>query len=295
MITPRLDLYRLFLAAAETQNFTEAGARLFMTQSAVSQAMAQLEEALEISLFYRNGRGMALTAEGATLKVHLEEAFEAIRIGEQAMAALKNLESGILHIAASDTLCRHYLLPLFQQFHERHPDIHLQVTNRPSPVCLNMVHRREADFAFVNRSSYAPPSGVHLTDVLTYEDIFIAGEPFSRYQGRESSLEEILQNPLILLEAGSSTRENLEGWAASRKLPLIPGIEAGSVDVILDLVRIGLGIGWIPGYALPLQEGDGLFRLQTQETPLTRTVSMAYSKRPAPSRAASAFMALITG
>ncbi len=293
MLNPRLDLYRIFLAAAHTGSFTDAGSQLFMTQSAVSQAMAQLEQVLGSRLFYRSGRGMALTAEGETLKIHLVSAFDTIQAGEQAINALKNLEAGILHIAASDTLCRHYLLPLLQQFHEKYPEIHLQVTNRPSPACLRMVHQKEADLAFVNRSLHTPPPGIHLEDVLDYEDIFVAGPLFPRYESLPSALAQLVKEPLILLEAGSSTRENLENWALNQGLTVTPGIEAGSVDVILDLVRIGLGIGWIPGYAMPAGKGETLFRVKTIQTPPRRTVALAASKAPAVSSAAKAFMALV--
>lgn len=294
MFNPRLDLYRIFLTAAHTGSYTEAGGQLFMTQSAVSQAMAQLEQILDTRLFYRSGRGMALTAEGDTLKIHLAMAFAEIESGEQALSALKNLEAGILHIAASDTLCRHYLLPLFQLFHEKHPEIHLQVTNRPSPVCLKMVHLREADLAFVNRSPFAPPSGVILEDVLEYEDIFIAGAPFRRFESGLSDLEQVVREPMILLEAGSSTRENLDSWVISQNLSLTPGIEAGSVDVILDLVRIGLGIGWIPGYAMPDTADASLFQVKTPQKPPRRTVAMATSRSRPISQAARAFMEMVT-
>ncbi len=293
MYNPRLDLYRIFLTAAHTGSFTEAGNRLFMTQSAVSQAMAQLEQILETGLFYRAGRGMTLTAEGETLKLHLEAAFKEIEAGEQALTSLKNLDTGILHIAASDTLCRHYLLPLLQQFHESYPEIHIQVTNRPSPACLEMIRQKEADLAFVNRSHHPTPSGIRLSDVLDYEDIFVAGPPFNDYQSGTWTLEQVLKEPLILLESGASTRENLEAWAAGQALPLTPAIEAGSVDVILDLVRIGLGLGWIPGYAMPAEAKGLFFQVRLHEPPPRRRVAMASLQRPALSRAAQAFIAVV--
>lgn len=293
MFNPRLDLYRVFLTAAHTGSFTEAGNRLYMTQSAVSQAMAQLEQILETKLFYRVGRGMALTSEGETLSLHLSAAFKEIQAGEQALNSLKNLESGVLHIAASDTLCRHYLLPLLRQFHENFAEIHIQVTNRPSPACLEMIQLKEADLAFVNRSRYPAPPGVQLADVLGYEDIFVAAPPFVAYQSGVWTLEQILKEPLILLESGSSTRENLEAWAAAHEQELTPGIEAGSVDVILDLVRIGLGVGWIPGYALSAADEGTLFKIRTLEPPPRRTVALASPPAPLLSRAAEAFVGLV--
>lgn len=293
MLNPRLDLYRIFQAAAEAGSYTEAAARLFMTQSAVSQAMAQLEQQLQAPLFYRIGRGMALTAEGELLQEHLAAAFEAIRAGEAAVSARMGLEAGALHIAASDTLCRHYLLPRLQAFHEAWPDIRIQVTNRPSPACLAMIHRREADVAFVNRSAYPPPPGVLLQEVLTYGDVFVAGEAFRSLAREPVTLEALLEQPLILLEQGSSTRENLEAWASGAGHPLTPAIEAGSVDVILDLVRIGLGIGWVPGYAVPSGTGAGLWPLRTTEAPPPRQVAMASLQGPGISAALRAFQTII--
>lgn len=293
MLSPKLDQYRIFLAAADAGSYTEAAASLFMTQSAVSQAMAQLEQALETPLFYRSGRGMHLTAEGELLREHLATAFDAIRTGEAAVAARMGLESGTLHIAASDTLCRHFLLPWLRQFHETCPEVRLQVTNRPSPACLSMVHRREADIAFVNRSVYPPPPGVLLQDVLAYGDLFVAGEPFRHLAGEPVPLSTLLKQPLILLEKGASTRENLDTWADSAGLQLDSAIEAGSVDVILDLVRIGLGIGWVPGYAVPEGSASGLWPIQTAEASAPRQVAMAFLQGPGVSAALRAFRDLI--
>lgn len=287
----KLDLYRIFMTAAEAGNFTEAGKRLYMTQSAVSQAVAQLETALGSPLFLRTGRGVLLNAEGEALRHHLEAAFSSITAAENAVLALRNLEAGSLHIAASDTLCRYFLLPYLQLFHEKHPSVHIQVTNRPSPACLAMVHRREADIAFVNRSDYPPPPGILLTNVLDYEDIFMGNDTFKAKYSGEVEVAQLLKEPLILLEEGSSTRQNLERWAASQSLTLIPSIEAGSVDVILDLVSIGLGIGWIPGYALNSTGEKNAFRLVTHTRPPGRSVAMASGS--AVNRTARAFMTMI--
>lgn len=292
MQTPKLDLYRIFLAAASTGNYTEAGKQLFMTQSAVSQAIRQLERALDTTLFYREGRSMVLTAEGKALSQHLEQAFQAIERGERSISALRNLSEGVLHVASSDTLCHYVLLPWLERFHQQYPGIRLQITNRPSPACLELVAGGQADVALVNRPEQAAPELV-LADVLPYQDCFVAGNRYVGLSESERSLTLLLKEPLILLESDSSTRQNLNRWAGQHQLDVSPEIELGSVEILLELVRMNLGIGWIPGYALPAAQRAGLLHIRTREVSPQRQVALARNKNHPETRAAKAFWGMM--
>jgi len=66
-MTINLELYRFFCEVAKTGNVTKAADKLCVTQSAVSQAIKQLEDRLEEKLFDRSARGMRLTPEGEVL------------------------------------------------------------------------------------------------------------------------------------------------------------------------------------------------------------------------------------
>ena len=63
----KLDLYRIFCEVAEEESISDAAKSLYISQSAVSQSIRQLEEQLQVRLFYRQPRGVTLTAEGRML------------------------------------------------------------------------------------------------------------------------------------------------------------------------------------------------------------------------------------
>ena len=60
----KLDLYRIFHTVCKMKSFSSAAKSLYMTQPAISQAMAQLEKELGTHLFYRTPKGVTLTNEG---------------------------------------------------------------------------------------------------------------------------------------------------------------------------------------------------------------------------------------
>ncbi|MBN2222353.1 MAG: LysR family transcriptional regulator, partial [Vallitaleaceae bacterium] len=73
-----LDLYRIFYYVAEELSFSKAAARLYVSQSAVSQAIASLENQLATVLFHRSTKKVSLSQEGITLFSYLEPAFHLI-------------------------------------------------------------------------------------------------------------------------------------------------------------------------------------------------------------------------
>ena len=113
-----LDLYRIFNVVSQKNSFSQASQELYMTQSAVSQAVMRLEKELEIQLFYRTSKGIILTNEGKLLQEYIQSALGMIQVGEEKLLDFKNLKTGRLRIGVGDTISRYYLLPYLEAFHE---------------------------------------------------------------------------------------------------------------------------------------------------------------------------------
>lgn len=96
----KLDAYRIFYAAAGKQSFSKAAQELFITQSAVSQSIKNLEERLKTVLFVRSKREIRLTPEGETLYEYVKNALSLIEKGESELLRFQTLEQGQLRIAA---------------------------------------------------------------------------------------------------------------------------------------------------------------------------------------------------
>ena len=106
----KLELYRVFKEVAEVGNITAAAQALYISQSAVSQSIKQLERDLQTRLFARNSRGVTLTAEGQMLYEYVRSAMGLLETGEEKLSQTRELQMGQLTIGASDTVTSHFLL-----------------------------------------------------------------------------------------------------------------------------------------------------------------------------------------
>jgi Transcriptional regulator len=239
-----LEWYRVFYWIAKTGSLSKAAEQLHITQPAVSHTVKQLESALGGQLFFRTPRGVTLTAEGAVLLQYIEQAFQSVQIGEKAIAEMNNLNTGEIAIGASDTLCKHYLLPYLEQFHEQYPGIRIRVTNRTTPETLELLKEGKIDFGIV--SLPVTDKQIDIRESTHLQDCFVGGKGYRPLtDGPPLSWEQLSQYPLLLLEAGSSTRSYLDDYAASLGLTFAPEFELGSVDLLVQFARSGFGLAFV--------------------------------------------------
>ena len=111
------ELYKVFYYVSTTLSFSEASRQLFISQSAVSQSVKTLEKKLNQTLFIRSTKKVVLTPEGELLLQHVKPALQLLDEGESLLSG-DNLLKGQLRIAASDTVCRYFLIDYLQKFHQ---------------------------------------------------------------------------------------------------------------------------------------------------------------------------------
>ncbi len=127
------ELYKVFYHAAKYLSYTKAAESLFISQSAVSQNIRQLEDQLNIQLFVRAGKGVKLTIEGEALFAHVDKAYNLLKSGEQYLDSIRSLSQGLVRIGASDTINKYFLLDPLKTFHEKHPHIKSRSTTGHHP------------------------------------------------------------------------------------------------------------------------------------------------------------------
>ena len=207
-MTAKLELYRVFREVAETGNISAAAQNLYISQSAVSQSVKQLEGALQTRLFIRSPRGVTLTDDGQMLFEHVRSAMGLLETGEEKLAQTRALQMGKLVIGASDTVTSQFLLPHLDSFHKKYPNIHIQIISGRSHKVLGLLRSGKADIAFASTPT-------DMTSLETYpcfptHSIFVAGAGYPCDFEHVYSLEEISAFPLILLERKASSRLYLE-------------------------------------------------------------------------------------
>ncbi|MFB6366751.1 LysR family transcriptional regulator [Paenibacillus elgii] len=286
------ELYKVFYWAAKTGSLTQAAKVLYLTQPSVSYAIKQLEDSFGITLFYRNSKGVSLTQEGAILYSYIEQSQILISLAEEKMAALKNLDSGELRIGGSDSLFKHYLLPYLEGFHQQYPGIKLHLNHGTTPEIIAYLKEGRIDLGVV-RMPIADPL-LEVRESIQLQDCFVAGGRYAELKDAVLSLDMLLQYPVILFSRNSRARMAITELFQSYGYPLKPEIEVGSVDLLIEFARKGLGISYVTRefVAKELEEGS-LFEVQLDvELPPTHVGIMIMRNMPL-STAASRFMKLV--
>ncbi|WP_308635189.1 LysR family transcriptional regulator [Paenibacillus silvisoli] len=237
------ELYKVFYWAAKTGSLTQAAKALYITQPSVSHAIKQLEDSFGLTLFYRNPKGVSLTQEGAILYSYIEQSQILISLAEEKMAALKNLDSGELRIGGSDSLFKHYILPYLEEYHRLYPGVRLHLNHGTTPEVMTFLKEGRIDLGVVRMPIVDPQ--LEVRESLQLQDCFVAGARYAELKGMVLTLETLLQYPVILFSRNSRARMAITELFQSYGITLKPEIEVGSVDLLIELARKGLGISYV--------------------------------------------------
>ena len=239
----KLELYKVFKEVAEAGNITAAAQALFLSQSAVSQSVKQLETDLQTRLFARNSRGVTLTTEGRMLYEYVRSAISLLETGEAKLSQTHELQLGHLTIGASDTVASQFLLPYLDSFHRQYPAIRIQIVSGRSHKILSLLQSGKVDIAFASTPQEA--ASLETFPCFSTHQIFVAAADYACDFDHEYTLEEIAGFPLILLDRKASSRLYLEKFFLQNGLHLDPEIELGSRSLLVDLAGIGFGVAGV--------------------------------------------------
>ena len=284
----KLELYRVFKEVAEVGNITAAAQALYISQSAVSQSIKQLERDLQTRLFARNSRGVTLTAEGQMLYEYVRSAMGLLETGEEKLSQTRELQMGQLTIGASDTVTSQFLLPYLDTFHKRHPAIHIQIVSGRSHKVLGLLRSGKVDIAFA--STPADDAGLRIYPCFDTHAIFVAGAEYPCDFRHVYTLDEIAAFPLILLERKASSRLYLERFFLENGLKLNPEIELGARSQLVDQAAIGFGVAGVTEEFVRKELDSGrLKKLKTSFEIPARSVDMCLLSDVPQSAAAERF------
>ena len=238
-----MELYKVFYFVAKNKNITRASEELFVSQPAVSQSIKQLEEKLNVQLFVRLPKGVKLTIEGEILYLHVKDAYDLISSAEKKISEINNLESGEVTIGIDDIICKHYLLPIIEKYHNKYPRVKIKTANISTYETIEGIKRGNISFGVVK----AP---IEYANIKTYDcfDIkfcFVCNKEYINKIGTKCYIENFVNYPIISLDKSSSTREFMNDYFLANGLNIIPEIELSNFDMISEFSKIGLGIGFV--------------------------------------------------
>lgn len=230
--------FRIFVAVCDTMNMTSAAEGLYMSQSAVSQAIAEMERHYGTRLFERLSRRLYLTQAGEKL---LSYARHMIRMNSEVENDMKTLrKSGRIRVGASVTVGACILPRLLAAFQNANPDVEVTVVEDNTARMEDMILDDRIDLALVEGEISSPD----LIDRPLMEDsLVLVCAPDHRFASlTQVEPGELEQEKFVIREPGSGTRKTFEDSMASARLNWKTAWICNNVDTIKTVVELGLGI-----------------------------------------------------
>ncbi|WP_225547515.1 LysR family transcriptional regulator [Chromobacterium violaceum] len=247
---------RAFCRVAECASFSRAGDELGLTQPAVSRAVRELEQALELRLLDRTTREVALTAAGARLMpklrralAELDEVLDAARKeGEQAL--------GSVHVASSPTLSASLMPAIVSACRERYPQLDLHLHDQVQRLNIAAVRNGEADFGLV----VEPEACDDLEqETVLIDDFWLVCRADHRLAASEAvAWKQLDGEALVLLDGSSGSRPLIDQLLCDHGLDCPVSQQLGHSHSVFRMVAAGIGVSVSPGLAMPLPENCGL-------------------------------------
>jgi DNA-binding transcriptional LysR family regulator len=288
-----VELRRLahFVAVAEERSFTRASQRIHLVQSALSVSIKSLELELGTLLFERTTHQVELTDAGRALLPEARATLAAAEAARDAVDAVAGGLRGTLKIGIMQSLSVIDLAALLTRFRRERPDVELQPRPRAggSAEHIRDVASGAVDLAFVSVADRRQP-GVTLT-TLTSEPILLAVPPGHRFESRASvRMSELAGETFVEAPQGWGTRVITERALAKAGVERIVSVEVADIATLTELVRAGLGLGFVPRSTLIDTQRVGLVPLEPE---LTWEISLAVPSTRRLSAAARAFGDLV--
>ncbi len=286
-----------FCAVVERQSFSQAAERLGVTQPAVSLQVRALEKRLGKRLLDRSGR-----------RVEPTEAGHALYRGAQRMLALEGqlldeLDSagggelgGTLQVGSSTGPGSTVVPVLLCEFQRQNPGVAVSLAISDTQSVVERVADRELELGIVGAARRH--RGVTFEPFFR-DDVVLACPPGHRFAGKSVTLDDLKEEPLIVMQEGAGVRQVIEDelrQAGTRLRDLQPKLELGLQESARSAVAAGYGVTFISRAAIEADLAAGtLATARVKGLDPAREVSLVRAAGRSPTRAAEAFVEFAKG
>lgn len=232
----------IFKAVSETKSFTRAAARLYITQSAVSHAIRELEEQAGTPLFDRLSKSVYLTRSGELLMQEIIPILSACSLLESHIGHLET--QAPIRVVSSITIANFFLPALLRDFYGKYPDTSVQVEVLRASSAMETLRQGKADIALIEGGLPQDPFRSLVFGSCRLKVVCAPDYPVSH---TVMSVEEFCAEKLLLREKGSAIRDTLDSalyllgytahphWCSVNSSALIAAAKAGlGIAVLAD-------------------------------------------------------------
>lgn len=236
-----LNHYRTFWIVAQSKSYADAGNKLNVTKTAIAKNIQQLEDQLNTKLFYRESRGVKLTADGETFYKFVDRGFCEIEAGEKLIAQRNNIETGEIIIGALSHIADFLLIDKIQEVKSKYPELKVKLTTGATGKNLiELLEEHKIDFAVDSTSMNIKNKDIVKEELMEVENIFVSKKPT-----KINDIKDITNFKLVLGGEYTHTTQELINTLKEHGVSIKPSVEMDITELRVSAAKKGIGISYV--------------------------------------------------
>ncbi|CAA2101141.1 LysR family transcriptional regulator [Variovorax paradoxus] len=286
--SPTIRQLRAFLAVYQLKKLSAAAQKLFVTQSAVSMLIRQLEEGLETRLFDRTTRSLKATAAGEQMMVTVERILRDVDSLSADFRELATLERGRVTLAITPTLAGFLLPEAVRAFTAQHPGVRILVNDCAPDQFIARILGEHVDFGI--GTPERPGAEVEVQRLMRDHLALVCRDDHPLAGARVVRWSDLAHHPLITVRPGYGVRPLIDGTAAEAGVALDVVNEVSFLSTAIWMTAAGMGASIMPS-AFARAEADPSLVIKMLSSPrVARDISIVTKRGHSLSAAARAFI-----
>lgn len=260
-----------FLTVVRAGSIRGAAECLNVAPSVVSRQIAELEHVLGLPLFERTAKGVVLTEAGELVLEHGKRVIEDHGFLSEQLDGLRGIQRARVRIICGEGLVADFIHHGLKAFLSIYPNVRHALTLGSTEGMVEAITNGEADIGI----AYNPLVDIRIrTLAIRRQPLCLVAVPDHPLLHRPNfTLVDCLSEPTALLSPGHGVRQLVGRVAADAGVALTPVLETPSIDALRQFVAAGLGVTFLPSFAVSTEVARGTMATAELADPLLASAS----------------------
>jgi DNA-binding transcriptional LysR family regulator len=201
---------KAFCLIVEMKSFSKAAEAKFMTQSAMSHLIKNLEDELGVRLLSRKEKNIIPTPAGRILYEHAKQILKQYKNMENDVYTLVQKVKGPLYLGASTTAATYLLPQVFYSFSKKYPEVQINLSVSNTDNVLNDLYEGKTDIGIVEGK--IRNSSLFFNAIAEDEIVIIASDDNPLTKEKPLTPQDLLSQPFIMPKTGSGIKEFIDDF-----------------------------------------------------------------------------------
>lgn len=248
---------RLVSTVARLGTLSKSSEKLFLTQSALSHQLKELESELGTVVFHRVNKKLVLSETGEVLLHYADTILSSLNDLEEKINEMKGQKLGNIRIAVEAYTSYFWLPPLLKEFHKTYPNIEISINTENLTRPLRLIKDRKLDFGLVIFKDNDP--NISYENLIDDELVLVVNTDHKFADQDYIEIDELQGEKLFTHSKKNERAKVLESTYGNIALKSVKYVHVGQTQTILEMVKEGLGLAVLSRWAItPYLDGDRL-------------------------------------